>query len=81
MRFNRCLIYQGENVRSHSEAKLKVVPKVGVEPTRVLPQRFLRPSRLPFRHFGFWTPGLPFRFHVLCDIRDIYTSDEIVFWL
>ena len=57
-----------------------MVPKVGVEPTRVLPQRFLRPSRLPFRHFGFWTPGLPFRLHPLCDIRDNYTSGEIVFW-
>ena len=29
-----------------------MVPKVGVEPTRGRPQRFLRPSRLPFRHFG-----------------------------
>jgi hypothetical protein len=29
-----------------------LVPKVGVEPTRGCPQRFLRPSRLPFRHFG-----------------------------
>ena len=58
-----------------------MVPKVGVEPTRVLPQRFLRPSRLPFRHFGFWTSGLPFRLHPLCDIRDNYTSGEMVFWL
>jgi hypothetical protein len=29
-----------------------LVPKVGVEPTWSCPQRFLRPSRLPFRHFG-----------------------------
>ena len=29
-----------------------VVPKVGVEPTRGCPHRFLRPARLPFRHFG-----------------------------
>ena len=48
-----------------------VVPKVGVEPTRGCPHRFLRPARLPFRHFGaglFYTqlgpfcyalPGLP----------------------
>ena len=30
----------------------QVVPKVGVEPTWAKAQRFLRPSRLPFRHFG-----------------------------
>ena len=30
----------------------ELVPKVGFEPTRGCPQRFLRPSRLPFRHFG-----------------------------
>ena len=29
-----------------------LVPKVGVEPTRGCPHRFLRPARLPFRHFG-----------------------------
>ena len=28
------------------------MPKEGVEPTRAFAQRFLRPSRLPFRHFG-----------------------------
>src|SRR5690606_22305399 len=28
------------------------VPKVGFEPTRPWGQRFLRPPRLPFRHFG-----------------------------
>ena len=32
--------------------KRKLVPKVGVEPTRGCPHRFLRPARLPFRHFG-----------------------------
>ena len=31
---------------------IAVVPKVGVEPTRACTQRFLRPPRLPFRHFG-----------------------------
>ena len=29
-----------------------VVPKVRVELTRGCPHRFLRPARLPFRHFG-----------------------------
>jgi hypothetical protein len=29
-----------------------MVPKVGIEPTWGNPQRCLRPSRLPFRHFG-----------------------------
>ncbi len=33
-----------------------LVPKVGVEPTRAKAQRFLRPSRLPFRHFGTRLP-------------------------
>jgi hypothetical protein len=33
-------------------AAAELVPKVGVEPTRGCPQRFLRPSRLPFRHSG-----------------------------
>ena len=29
-----------------------LVPKVRVELTRGYPHRFLRPARLPFRHFG-----------------------------
>ena len=29
-----------------------LIPKVGLEPTRVLPHRILSPARLPFRHFG-----------------------------
>ena len=29
-----------------------MVPKVRFELTRGLPHRFLRPARLPFRHFG-----------------------------
>ena len=33
--------------------EVEVVPKVGVEPTQGCPHRFLRPARLPFRHFGF----------------------------
>ena len=33
------------------------VPKAGFEPARGCPQRFLRPSRMPFRHFGA-VPGL-----------------------
>ena len=35
---------------SHQLSRL--VPKVRVELTRGCPQRFLRPPRLPFRHFG-----------------------------
>ena len=31
-----------------------VVPKVRVELTQGHPYRFLRPARLPFRHFGTW---------------------------
>ena len=38
-----------------------MVPKVGVEPTRDCSHRFLRPARLPFRHFGtrgyLWLTG------------------------
>ena len=30
----------------------RLVPKAGFEPARVLPHWFLRPARLPFRHFG-----------------------------
>jgi hypothetical protein len=33
------------------------MPKVGVEPTWGCPQRFLRPPRLPFRHFGLLAGG------------------------
>ena len=36
-----------------------LVPKVGFEPTRALAQRFLRPPRLPFRHFG----AAPYHYH------------------
>ena len=34
------------------QGKRRMVPKAGIEPARGCPQRFLRPSRLPFRHFG-----------------------------
>lgn len=34
------------------DASSRCVPRVGLEPTRVLPQWCLRPSRLPFRHLG-----------------------------
>ena len=34
-----------------------IVPKVGLEPTRVLPHRILSPARLPFRHFGYMWLG------------------------
>ena len=42
-------LYQAEPRPDNMEP---LVPKVGVEPTWSCPQRFLRPSRLPFRHFG-----------------------------
>src|SRR3954451_5234092 len=42
-------LYQAEPRPDNSDV---LVPKVGVEPTWSCPQRFLRPSRLPFRHFG-----------------------------
>jgi hypothetical protein len=32
-----------------------LVPKVGLEPTRGFPHRFLRPARLPFRHSGIFS--------------------------
>ena len=38
--------------RSAERPVVRVVPKVGFEPTRGCPQRCLRPPRLPFRHFG-----------------------------
>ncbi len=47
-------LYQAEPRPDYYE---DLVPKVGVEPTWSCPQRFLRPSRLPFRHFGN-TPGI-----------------------
>ena len=34
------------------QAASSKIPKVGLEPTRVLPHRILSPARLPFRHFG-----------------------------
>jgi len=40
-----------------------LVPKGGLEPPRGHPQRFLRPPRLPFRHFG--TVTFPERASVL----------------
>ena len=40
-----------DNLRSE-ESQSRRVPKVGIEPTWGNPQRCLRPSRLPFRHFG-----------------------------
>ena len=37
----------------HASACLPfLVPVVGLEPTRVLPQRILSPPRLPFQHTG-----------------------------
>ena len=42
----------GENGRRWTAADELMVPKVGFEPTRSHPHRFLRPARLPFRHFG-----------------------------
>ena len=44
------------------ERRRSLIPKVGLEPTRVLPHRILSPARLPFRHFGINTiPGCPTR--------------------
>lgn len=41
-------------VAAAGEATLisRVVPRAGVEPARGCPHRFLRPTRLPFRHLG-----------------------------
>ena len=55
---SKMLAKQGPGAKSRAFSDTKtgankgVVPKVGVEPTQGCPQRFLRPSRLPFRHFG-----------------------------
>src|SRR4051812_36977009 len=43
------------SVRKPHDMSAARVPKVGLEPTRVLPHRILSPARLPFRHFGM--PG------------------------
>ena len=83
MRFSRCLIYQDENhlgqIAMLSEAEsgaeggsrthTGVTPKVFETFASAIP-----PLRL-------WAPGLPFRLYALRDIRDNYTSGEIVFWL
>lgn len=47
--------------RAHSSTlpTFHLVPKEGLEPPRRAGQRFLRPPRLPFRHFGIW-----------CSLRD-----------
>ena len=42
----------GKNGRRWTAEDELMVPKVGFEPTRSHPHRFLRPARLPFRHFG-----------------------------
>ena len=44
-----------------------MVPKVRFELTRSLPHRFLRPARLPFRHFGLdaYLPSLGLEVSVL----------------
>ena len=62
----------------------KVVPKVGVEPTRHCWQRFLRPPRLPFRHFGIKCHcivnfQLMSRKEDVKDLRKTFGYDEIRF--
>ena len=42
----------GTNPTNANAGAVGLVPKAGFEPARVLPHWFLRPARLPFRHFG-----------------------------
>ena len=52
----------GRHFPTAGERRRSLIPKVGLEPTRVLPHRILSPARLPFRHFGINTiPGCPTR--------------------
>ena len=46
------VFFPGRRPRHRLRLGRRVVPKVGFEPTWVLPRRILSPLRLPFRHFG-----------------------------
>ena len=65
-----------------------MVPVVGVEPTRVLAQRILSPSRLPFHHTGeiLWThykvsfgylQGFDIIFRIMLPIQSAGTGDSV----
>ena len=60
----------GRHFPTAGERCRSLIPKVGLEPTRVLPHRILSPARLPFRHFGINTiPGCPTRWRLSTPAR------------
>src|SRR4029079_5424094 len=60
-------------------ARLRVVPRAGVEPARPFGQRILSPQRLPFRHPGMLSVTLTipknFLFALSHQNRDAYVDE------